>query len=420
MEDWLGGKSCFYHAHDGGDEMAKPPSFKIFVGIDVSKEKFDVCCIDSPGGKLFHLSTVMDRTGFDALTKKLTSVCSSKEAVLIGMESTACYHIVLFSYLTSLGYSVVVINPLLISHFMKLQLRKTKTDKKDAFVIAQYIFEKHGSLSQSALSSDMTDLRDLARQRESLVDQMSAIKTDIKRVLSVTFPELERISGIFTKSMLRLLSQYPSAHAIANAKRSRIAKLLIPGSYGKQTTESVDSIRKAARSSIGTVSTTKEIILKQKVSILIQLEDHLQELTNMLIEQCQLMMQQDIEILTSARGIGDKSAASFLVEIGGSISHYKSHKQLLAMAGIDPSVYQSGKYEGLGKISKRGNRHLRRIIWIMTVKVIQFTITFKQYFQKRIKDGLPYKKAVLATAHKLIRVVFAMLSNKTHFNEKVS
>jgi transposase len=213
--------------------------------------------------------------------------------------------------------------------------------------------------------------------------------------------------------MLRLLSQYPSAHAIANAKRSRIAKLLIPGSYGKQTAESVDSIRKAALSSIGTVSTMKEIILKQKVSILIQLEDHLQELTDMLIEQCQSMMQQDIEILTSARGIGDKSAANFLVEIGGSISHYKSHKQLLAMAGIDPSVYQSGKYEGLGKISKRGNRHLRRIIWIMTVKVIQFNITFKQYFQKRIKDGLPYKKAVLATAHKLIRVVFAMLSNKT-------
>jgi transposase len=420
MEDWSGGISCFYHAHDGGDAMAKSPGFKFFVGIDVSKEKFDVCCIDSTEEKLFRLSTIMDRTGFDELTNKLTSVCSSKEAVLIGMESTACYHIALFSYLTSMGYSVVVINPLLISNYMKLQLRKTKTDKKDAFVIAQYLFEKQGSLSHSALSSDITDLRDLARQRESLVDQMSAIKTDIKRVLSVSFPELERISGIFTKSMLRLLCQYPSAYAIANAKRSRIAKLLIPGSYGKQTAESVDSIRKAARSSIGTVSTTKEIILKQKVSILIQLEVHLQELTDMLIEQCQSRMQQDIQILTSARGIGDKSATNFLVEIGGSIRHYKSHKQLLAMAGIDPSVYQSGKYEGLGKISKRGNRHLRRIIWMMTVKVIQFNITFKQYFHKRIKDGLPYKKAVLATAHKLIRVVFAMLSNKTLFNEKVS
>jgi len=74
---------------------------------------------------------------------------------------------------------------------------------------------------------------------------------------------------------------------------------------------------------------------------------------------------------------------------------------------------------GLSKISKRGNRHLRRIIWLMTVKVIQFEGYFWRYFEQRIKDGLLYKKAVLATAHKLIRVIFAMLSNKTLFNAKV-
>jgi transposase len=75
---------------------------------------------------------------------------------------------------------------------------------------------------------------------------------------------------------------------------------------------------------------------------------------------------------------------------------------------------------GLSKISKRGNRHLRRIIWLMTVKVIQFEGYFRRYFDTRIKAGLIYKKAVLATAHKLIRVIFAMLSNKTLFNAKAS
>jgi len=88
------------------------------------------------------------------------------------------------------------------------------------------------------------------------------------------------------------------------------------------------------------------------------------------------------------------------------------------MAGLDPSVYQSGQYVGLSKISKLRNRHLRRIIWLMTVKVIQFEGYFRRYFEQRIKDGLLYKKAVLATAHKLIRVIFAMLSNKTLFNAK--
>jgi len=242
---------------------------------------------------------------------------------------------------------------------------------------------------------------------------MTAIKNDIMRLLGITFPELEHITGIFTKSILRLLCHYPSAEAIKIVKRTKIAKILIPISHGRHNDESVTTIMKAAATSIGSASPAKETIIKQKASILIQLEDHLQELTDMLIEQCQAQIKEDIDILTSIGGIGEKSATNFLVELGGDLRVFPSHKQLIAMAGIDPSVYESGKYVGLSKISKRGNRHLRRIIWLMTVKVIQFTEYFRQYFQKRIKDGLVYKKAVLATAHKLIRVIFAMLTNKT-------
>jgi transposase len=127
------------------------------------------------------------------------------------------------------------------------------------------------------------------------------------------------------------------------------------------------------------------------------------------------MMHEEIEILKSVQGIGDKTATNFLVEIGGDVGRYENSKKLIAMAGLDPSVYQSGKYEGASRISKRGNRHLRRVIWIMTVRVIRFETSFKQYYLKRREDGLPYKKAVLATAHKLIRVLFAMLRNKTPF-----
>jgi transposase len=315
---------------------------------------------------------------------------------------------------------VVIVNPLLISNFMKLQLRKTKTDKKDALVIAQFLLMKKDSLLQNVLSPESTDMRDLARQRESLIDQMTAIKNDTKRLLTVTFPELEHIAGIFTKSMLRLISHYPSARAIRKTKRSKIAAILIPGTYGKQTEESVDAIVKAAETSIGTSSPAKEMLIKQKTAILTQLEDHLQEITDMLMEHCQAQMKDDIDILTSILGIGEKSAANFLIELGGDPRLFPGHRQMIAMAGLDPSIYQSGKYVGLSKISKRGNSHLRRIIWLMTVKVIQFEEYFRCYFEKRMKEGLIYKKAVLATAHKLIRVLFAMLSNRTPFNAKAN
>jgi transposase len=405
---------------EGGMDMDERQQFRWFLGIDVSKETFDACCIPSHGERLFNLSASMDRKGFEGLIKQLSVLSITQESVLVGMESTACYHINLYSFLVSLGYSVLVINPLLISNFVKLQLRKTKTDKKDASVIAQFLLLNRDSLSQTLLSSDISDLRDLSRQRESLVDQMSSTKSEMKRLLTMTFPELEQIAGVFTKSMLRLLCQYPSAASLKQAKRSKIAKILIPGSYGKQTDASVDRILKAAQVSVGTSSATKEIILKQKASLLIQLEEHLQELTDILIELCQGKIQGDMEILSSMRGIGEKSAMNFLIEIGGDIKQFESHKKVIAMAGLDPALYQSGKTDRKGKISKRGNRHLRRVIWLMTTKVIQYNERFKQYYLKRIKDGLPYKKAVLATAHKLIRVIFAMLTNKTLFNAEMN
>jgi len=119
---------------------------------------------------------------------------------------------------------------------------------------------------------------------------------------------------------------------------------LIPGSYGKQTNESVDVIRNATKTSIGVVSHTKEIVLKQKITILMQLEEHLRELSEILIELCQSRMGEDVEILTSMKGIGNQSATNFLVELSGEIDPYKSPKQVIAMAGLDPSVYQSGKF----------------------------------------------------------------------------
>jgi transposase len=238
--------------------------FRRFVGIDISKEKFDASCIGMGEEKQFQISISLDRTGFDELFNRLSAVGGPRESILIGMESTACYHINLFSFLTSKGFSVIIINPLLISNFMKLQLRKTKTDKKDAAVIAQFLLLNRESLSQNVVSPDNSDLRDLASQRESLLDQMTANKSDFKRVLSITFPELEHITGIFTKSVLSLLSRYPSAQAIHKAKRAKVAKILVPTSQGRHNDETVGAIMKAAATSIGTASPAKEIVLKQK------------------------------------------------------------------------------------------------------------------------------------------------------------
>jgi transposase len=383
----------------------------LYVGIDVSKEKFDACGIGDEGKKMFSLTCSMNREGFDKLVLQLGARRAA--SLLLGMESTASYHSALFSYLTAKGYRVAIINPLLIANFAKLSLRKTKTDKKDAFTIAQFLLLQKETLATG--SPQLTELKDLSRRRERLVDQMTSLKNDMKRILSVTFPELETIAGVFTKSTLRLLTEFPSAHAIANAGYDALAALVFSRSGGRKPSASVQARMDAARASGGAASQAKELILKQEASLLLSLHEQAEEIMNLIKDLSGEKIQRGAEILTSMRGIGDTTALNFLIELGGDIKAFENDRKLIAAAGLDPTTYQSGKYKGKSKISKRGNRHLRRVIWLMTTKVIISNEVFRTYYVKRRNDGLIYKMAVLATAHKLIRVMFSMLVNQRSF-----
>jgi transposase len=381
----------------------------LVVGVDVSKDSFCGAGLDRKGTRLFSLECSMDVDGFAKFFKAISAHQGDLSAVVVGMESTGCYHINLFSFLTSHGIRAVVINPLLIANFAKLALRKTKTDKKDALTIAQFLFAHQDKISQMSVSQDLQDMRDLARERESLSHLISATKTELKRVLQTIFPELERLCSIYTGTMLEFLQQFPSARLVKLAKRQAIVKALEPRGPGNRISSfTASDIIKLAKSSIGTVSPAKEAILRGKISTLLHLEGRRDELTTMLTDYCQSLIVEDLEIVTSVPGISDGTATTFLAE-------FATHKHLIAYAGIDPTVFQSGKYEGMSKISKRGNKHLRRVLWLMTVNVIMRNEYFGAYYKKKKAAGLPYKKAVFATMHKLVRMLFAMLEQREYY-----
>jgi len=392
---------------------------RLLVGVDVSKDRFTVAGLDGEGKEFFSGSYSMDSDGFGKFLERVTVCCPDREKVLVGMESTGCYHLNLFSFLLSQGMQAMVINPLLIANFAKRSLRKTKTDKKDAQTIAKFLLENREEICPLSVSPDLQDLRDLARERESVSHLISATKVEIKRVLRTTFPELESVGDLFTRSMLRFLQEYPSARRVKMEKARNLAKVLNPQQVGNKLSYSVEDILRAASGSIATVSPAKEIILQGKIATLLHLQGRLEELTKLLTDLCRAMRDEDGKILRSIKGVGPKTGVPFLAEMG-SVENFSSHKKLIAFAGMDPSVCQSGKYVGKSKLSKRGNRHLRRAIYLMTAAVVSQNAFFKAYFLKRKKDGLVPQKALLATAHKLIRVIFAMLSHRTFFQPKMA
>jgi len=351
----------------------------------------------------------MNSDGFTQFLKALSPKGEGLDQVLVAMESTGCYHINLYSFLTSQEIRTMVINPLLIANYAKLSLRKTKTDKKDARTIAKFLLDHRQEISQLSVSQDLQDLRDLARERESLCHLISATKVEIKRVLRTTFPELESIGDLYTGVMLLFLQEYPSARLVRAAKPKAIAKILKQPYVGNKLSFSAEDILRAAKSSVATVSPAKEIILRGKIATLLHLQGRLDEVTKLLTDLCKSTKVDDLEILRSIKGVGPKTAAPFLAEMG-QVKNYSSYKKLIAYAGMDPSVHQSGKFIGMSKLSKRGNRHLRRAIYLMTASVVCQNAFFKAYFVKRKREGLPPQKALFATAHKLIRVIFSMLS----------
>jgi transposase len=391
----------------------------LFVGIDVSKDYSSAQGLDRQGKKLFYLDFPTNREGFSLLSNMLKTHCEDLSDVTVGMESTGCYHINLFAFLCSEGIVCVVINPLLISNFARLSLRKTKTDKKDALTIAQFLLAHHRKLSHVCYSQSSQDLKDLSRERESLAVMIAGLKNDVRRLLQMTFPELEHRCKLFTETMLRFLMKFPSARTIRTAKPKEISKTLIHAE-GKRKRVFIRSeeIITLAKVSVASDSIARELILSEKIETLLYLEGKKERITEALVKACRSIRVDELDIITSVDGISAITGSTFLAELGV-IEMFSSSKHVIAFAGLDPSIHQSGQYEGISRISKRGNRHLRRVVFLMTLCVVRSQNIFREYFLKRKAEGLPAKKAILATAHKLLRVLYAMLTRKSYFRREV-
>ena len=392
--------------------------YKQFCGIDVSKDSFDITLLESSGEVKLQEKLTMDREGFNALLKHLSSY--SKEKLLVSMEATGIYHLPLLSLLLENSFKSVVINPILIKSFIgSTTLRKTKNDKKDATSIALFSLKSYQSL-HLATPDAIESIRPLIRERESLSKEIARLKTEIKANLVQLFPELLKNTNIFTKSILNLLLQAPSRKAVRNLKKQKIQKLL-DSTSGNKVKITADEILSLAKNSIAVSDKYLEKVLTSKIRRLITTQDELsfldEELQNSLKDTD---INDDIELLQSIPGIGTVTSKNFMVEVS-SVDKFKSVKQLCAFIGIDPSVRQSGTSVNYrGKISKRGNANLRRTIWQMAIGTIRSCEKFNTYFTKKREEGKKFKQAVIAVANKLLKTIFILLKNKTKFDENLA
>jgi transposase len=385
-----------------------------FVGIDVSKDSFSFAVCDENGAAVHAEDSAMDHVGFDAFF----AVMGRFEGALIGMESTSTYHLNLLLAIAQRGWKAYLVNPSLIKNFIASgSLRKTKTDRIDAAGIARFMLT-HGAELRPFAPSAADALRELARRRESIAQEIARTKTDIKRRITLSFPELVAETNLFTSTGLALLEFFPSAQSVremASAKRKKVFRSCGEIGLGRPSLLTYDRFVEIASSSVGVANDALHAVLADDVAALRGLRERDEIITEHLVEAVRAHDNEAVEILASIPGVGETTASHFIAEIG-SVDRFETVEQLRAFAGTDPGIAQSGTMFKRKRIAKRGSPSLRRTAYLMTLGTMRCCAVFKNYYLKKRAEGMAAKKAMIATLNKLLSTIFSLLKHRRSFS----
>ena len=391
----------------------------IYVGIDVAKDKHDCFAMNSDGEILIEKLTITNNLdGFETLYNSLMNFSDSLDNIKVGLEATGHYSNNILNFLTEKGFNIYLINPLQTNLYVKGQsLRKTKTDKLDAHVIATMLVSDNLK-PYIPVSYHISELKSLTRHRFRLVKENSKFKTSLVRLVDIVFPELPKIvSSVAQKSCLALLYELPSAKDIAECNLTHLTHLLSDNSYKHFGRDKAIQIRDLARNSIGLNSNSVSFELKQTISIIQFIQEQLDDVEKRIKE---ILKEINSPILTIP-GISFKTAGSILAEIGD-ISRFDSPAKLLAFAGLDPSMYQSGKFFSTHSVMvKRGSKYLRFALMTAARMVCLNDATFNAFKDRKIAEGKHYMVAMGHVAKKLVRVIYYLLkTNNVYQASKVA
>jgi transposase len=386
----------------------------IYAGIDVAKDKHDCLITDSNGKVLSKVFTITNnKQGFDELFVNLRTHSKDLSELKVGLEATGHYSDNLLEFLIANDLPTTVINPLHTNLYRKgLSLRKTKTDKVDAHSIVTMLrTECLKPYSQS--SYHVRELKSLTRYRFSLVQDCARLKSSFARLCVILFPELEKlVPSLHMASVYALLAEFPNARAISECHLSRLTNLLSGASKGRYSRDKAIEIRNAAQASIGSYSEVKSLELQQTLQLIQMMEKQ--------IAQAEARINPIVDSLhspiTTIPGIGYRMAAIIIAETENFTNFDKAEK-VLAFAGLEPSVYQSGQLTSThAKMVKRGSKYLRYALFNAAKYVCHWDEGFRQYLAKKRAEGKPYNIAVSHAAKKLTRVIFHLVKTNQSFS----
>lgn len=384
----------------------------LYIGIDVGKRNHEATILDESGKELCE--SVKFPNSIAGAEKLLSKIPNLKDTMFV-LEATGHYWLSLYCYLSSKELAVQVINPIQSDSLRNLYIRRSKTDKKDSFIIAD--IARINRMPKTKLADEnILKLQTLTRLRFELIDQITALKARIIGVLDRIFPEYESIfSNIFIKSSRELLKNTASPEEILEFDLSELAESLNKASKGRFGTVKAKELQSKAANSFGITLGLDAFRLEIKL-LLSQVEFIEAQIETIDSSIKELLQEFKACFITTIPGIGDVLAASILAEIGD-INRFNNVKKLVAYAGLDATVHQSGQFTGTrAKISKRGSPYLRRSLWSAANSAKRFNPVLRDFYQLKIRQGKHPQVALGAVARKLTHLVYYILKEQKPFD----
>jgi transposase len=386
------------------------------VGIDIGKNHHEASIVSPEWKQIGHsLRFATTHKGADSLMSFIFNNIGNSSCIF-GMEATGHYWYPIYSFLKARGYTIYVINPIQSDSLRKMYIRQTKNDSIDSFLIAEVI--RFGQFTTTSMADEnILAMRQLCRYRDSVISSRTEIKLRISTIMEQIFPEYEKqFSSLWLSTSMGILEKYLTPENIENAPIDELFEIIKDKSHNKLTMKKAISIREAAADTFG-IKIAQDAFsfqLKQLIDRMNFLDKQIEALDCQILEYYEKF---DCYLHTIP-GIGMIAAATILAEIGD-INRFKSSSALVAFAGIDPTVRQSGEFSSThNHMSKRGSPYLRHAIFLAATTCSFHNSPLNAYYKKKREQGKHHLTATGAVARKLTTVIYAVLRDGKPYEPK--
>ena len=387
-----------------------------YIGIDIAKRSHQAAVTNASGELIVKpFSFKNSAIGFAQFLSVLEENSVAYSCCVIGLEATGHYWYPLYFFLVEQKFTVKVFNPIQTAAFREIAIRKVKNDNHDSIMIAD--FTRFGRYSETYIPSEaMLALKNLSRFRLSVSDLCSDLKRRTLVLLDQIFPEYSSVfSDTFGTTSKQLLEKYSTPDEFSEISTTKLANFIHKISRGRFGREKAELIKAAAHDSVGIsyAIDTFSFQIKQLVEQIEFMEDQLNEID---AEMAKLLAQSEYSVITTISGIGPTLGSIIVSEIGD-IERFESSSKLVAYAGLDASVKQSGEFNSTqNKISKRGSPHLRRALWMAAFMSLRNDPALYDYYSRLRARGKSHRLATTAVARKLCIIVWAIMKSKQPYS----